>query len=102
MLVGECVLIVEGQERALNQWDLFHCPAWTEHVLIGAGGGPSVLLAVGSRLEELEIRFPLNEAAVGRGAGTTEELTSSRAVWPLLGHAGRRVSPRRPPLALRA
>ena len=26
VLAGECVLIVEGQERTLKQWDLFHCP----------------------------------------------------------------------------
>jgi uncharacterized cupin superfamily protein len=85
VLAGECVLIVEGQERTLRQWDLFHCPAWTEHVVVGAGNGPCVLLAVGSRVQPLEIRFPVNDTALRRGAGTTEELTSSRDVWPLLG-----------------
>jgi hypothetical protein len=27
VLFGECLLIVEGEERALRQWDYFHCPA---------------------------------------------------------------------------
>ena len=29
MLSGECVLIVEDEERQLRQWDYFHCPAGT-------------------------------------------------------------------------
>jgi uncharacterized cupin superfamily protein len=85
VLAGECLLIVEGHERTMKQWDLFHCPAWTRHVLIGAASGPCVLLAVGSRLEPLEIRFPVDDVALRHDAGTTEELTSSRDVWPLLG-----------------
>jgi glyoxylate utilization-related uncharacterized protein len=32
VLAGECLLIIEGEERALRQWDFVHCPAWTEHV----------------------------------------------------------------------
>ena len=85
VVAGECLLIVESQERTMKQWDLFHCPVWTEHVLIGAGIGPCVLLAVGSRLQPLEIRVPVNDAALRRGAGATEELSSSQDVWPMLG-----------------
>ena len=40
VLVGECVLLVEGEERRLKQWDFVHCPAWTEHIFIGAGDEP--------------------------------------------------------------
>ncbi len=29
MLAGEAVLIVEGEERPLRQWDFVHCPAGT-------------------------------------------------------------------------
>ena len=85
VLAGECLLIVHDEERRLQRWDFFHCPAWTEHVLIGAGDGPCVLLAVGSRAEPLEITFPVNEAALGHGASAAEELHSPREVWPLLG-----------------
>ena len=28
-----------------GQWDFFHCPPWTEHVIVGAGGGPCVFVA---------------------------------------------------------
>jgi quercetin dioxygenase-like cupin family protein len=37
VLAGEGLLIVEGQERPLRQWDLVHCPPGTNHVIIGAG-----------------------------------------------------------------
>jgi len=37
VLSGECLLLVEGEERRLRAWDFFHCPPWTEHVFVGAG-----------------------------------------------------------------
>jgi quercetin dioxygenase-like cupin family protein len=30
VLAGECLLLVEGQERRLRAWDFVHCPPWTE------------------------------------------------------------------------
>src|SRR5919112_223491 len=29
VLSGECVAIVDGEERPMRQWDFFHCPAVT-------------------------------------------------------------------------
>src|SRR5215210_6255433 len=49
ILSGEALLIVEGQERPLKQWDFVHCPPETRHVFVGAGDGPCVLLAASSR-----------------------------------------------------
>ncbi len=49
VLSGEALLIVEGQERPLRQWDFVHCPPKTKHVIIGAGDGPCVVLAMSSR-----------------------------------------------------
>ena len=40
VLQGECLLIVEGEERTLRRWDFFHCPPQTKHVIVGAGDGP--------------------------------------------------------------
>jgi mannose-6-phosphate isomerase-like protein (cupin superfamily) len=40
VLSGECVLIVEGQERLLRSGDFFHSPPLTGHVFVGAGDGP--------------------------------------------------------------
>ena len=31
VLSGECILLVEGEERHMKQWDYFHCPADTDH-----------------------------------------------------------------------
>lgn len=49
VLSGEALLIVEGQERPLKQWDFVHCPPETRHVFVGAGDGPCVILAASSR-----------------------------------------------------
>jgi uncharacterized cupin superfamily protein len=49
VLAGEALLIVEGEERPLRQWDFVHCPAETKHIVVGTGRGPSVVLAVGAR-----------------------------------------------------
>ena len=49
VLSGECLLLIEGEERPLKAWDFVHCPAGTEHVFVGAGTGPCVILMVGSR-----------------------------------------------------
>jgi uncharacterized cupin superfamily protein len=71
VLSGECLLVVEGQERRLRQWDFFHCPPWTEHVMVGAGDGPCTVLALGARTDE-GIIYPAAEAAQRHGAGVAE------------------------------
>ena len=48
VLAGQAVLLVEGEERPLRQWDFVHCPAGTKHVIVGAGDAPCVVLAVGA------------------------------------------------------
>jgi uncharacterized cupin superfamily protein len=49
VLSGQALLIVEGEERPLRQWDFFHCPAGTKHIIVGAGDAPCVVLAIGAR-----------------------------------------------------
>lgn len=94
LLSGECLLVVEGQERVLRQWDFVHCPPWTDHVLIGAGDAPCVLLAAGARFEggyeAIEIRFPIAEAALTHDAGATDEKLSPEEIRATLRYkAGR-------------
>lgn len=76
VLHGECLLIVEDQERPLKAWDLVHCPAGATHVFVGAGDGPCAILAVGARVGEQTITYPRSEVALARGAGVAETTDS--------------------------
>jgi uncharacterized cupin superfamily protein len=76
VLSGEALLVVEGEERQLRQWDFFHCPAGTKHIIVGAGDGPCLVLAVGARQHqggEDSVGYPVDETALRHGAGVEEE-----------------------------
>ena len=73
VLAGECVLVVEGEERPLGAWDYVHLPPRTEHVIVGAGDGPCAVLMIGTRGEGRGVRYPVSEVAQRRGAGVSEE-----------------------------
>lgn len=49
VLAGVGLLIVEGEERQLEQWDFVHCPPGTRHVFVGVGDAPCVILCASSR-----------------------------------------------------
>ena len=53
VVAGECVLVIEGEERRLKAWDFVHCPPWTHHVFVGAGEGPCSIVMTGSRAGRL-------------------------------------------------
>jgi uncharacterized cupin superfamily protein len=72
VLQGECLLLIEGEERRLRQWDFVHCPAWTDHVFIGAGESPCTVLAIGTRLND-DVVYPASELAQRHGAGVPED-----------------------------
>ena len=90
VLSGRCVLIVEGGERPLAQWDFVHCPAWTEHTIVGAGEDPCVVLAVGSRGAD-GIRFPANEAALKYSASAERDTSDGSEAYARF-QPGREVS----------
>jgi uncharacterized cupin superfamily protein len=73
VLSGECVLIIEGEERRLEAWDFVHCPPWTEHIFVGAGDGPCLVFAVGARRKGRGLRYPVNELVLKYGAGVEKE-----------------------------
>jgi uncharacterized cupin superfamily protein len=87
VLSGECLLIVEGEERMLVAWDYFHCPAGTAHVLVGAGDGPCTVLAFGSRVGPGATRYLVDECARRHGAtveretGSPQEAYAGTAPW---------------------
>jgi uncharacterized cupin superfamily protein len=81
VLSGECLLLVEGEERRLRAWDFVHCPPWTRHVFVGAGEGPCAVLMVGARLEPEELIYPVEQAALRHGAGVEQETPDPRAAY---------------------
>lgn len=74
---GEGLLIIEGEERALRAWDFVHCPPDAKHVIVGAGEGPCVVVAVGARDKSVDNPhwggYTVDEAALRHGAGVEEE-----------------------------
>jgi uncharacterized cupin superfamily protein len=81
VLDGSCLLVVEGSERVLRQWDYFHCPAGTRHITVGAGDGPCALLMVGARSPDKSILYPVDAVAARHGASVERESTSPREVY---------------------
>jgi uncharacterized cupin superfamily protein len=81
VLQGECILLVEGEERRLRQWDFVHSPAGTEHVFVGAGDGPCVIFMVGGRTGDWRVRFPVSELAARYNASAAREVTSPRDAY---------------------
>lgn len=73
VVAGECVAIVEGEERRLGPWDFLHCPPMTEHTFVGSGEGPCVVVTVGARVGDDEIVYPVNEVAAHHGASVEVE-----------------------------
>jgi uncharacterized cupin superfamily protein len=76
VLSGECLLLIEGEERRPKQRDFVHCPAWTEHVFVGAGSGPCAILMVGARPPHEELRYPVVDVARKHNAGVAKETSS--------------------------
>lgn len=68
VLQGECLLLIEGEERRLRAWDFVHCPPWTEHVFVGAGDSGCTILAIGTRLQDAVV-YPADKLAQRHGAG---------------------------------
>jgi uncharacterized cupin superfamily protein len=80
---GECLLIVEGEERPLRQWDYFHCAPGVTHGFVGAGDGPCVMVTLGARNENGSILYARDETALARGAGVEQDTdTPSEAYAP--------------------
>jgi quercetin dioxygenase-like cupin family protein len=97
VLSGECIAIVEGQERRLRTWDYLHCPPGTAHITIGAEEGPCAILMVGTRSPDAKIHYPVEPLAAKHGASVADATDSpreayagappiapARSPWPLL------------------
>jgi len=78
VLAGDCLLIVEEQERRLTAWDFFHCPGGTEHIIVAAGETAAIVVAVGGRGRGVGggIVYPVSEIAARHGASVERETTN--------------------------
>jgi uncharacterized cupin superfamily protein len=78
VLAGECLLLVEDEERPLRAGDFVHCPPHTEHIFVATGDGPCVIFMAGARTgwPEKGIVYPRSETALRHGAGVEKETRS--------------------------
>ena len=84
MLAGEALLIVEGEDRPLRQWDFVHCPAETKHIIVGAGKAPCLVLAVGARRHQGTLGwggYTVDEVAQRHGVGVEQETTDPKQAY---------------------
>jgi uncharacterized cupin superfamily protein len=80
VLSGECLAIVEGQERRMGPWDQLHCPPGTAHIIIGAGDGPCAILMAGTRTGG-DIAYLPDPVALRHGAAFPRESHDPREVY---------------------
>jgi uncharacterized cupin superfamily protein len=84
VLAGEALLIVEGEERPLRQWDFVHCPAGTKHIVLGAGEGPCLALAIGAREHQAGDDwggYTVDETARRHGVSVEQETTDATEAY---------------------
>ena len=83
VLAGECVLIVEGQERRLEAWDFVHCPGGTEHIIVATGDRAAIVVAVGARGRGVGggVVYTVSEIAARHGASVERETTSAAEAY---------------------
>jgi uncharacterized cupin superfamily protein len=81
VLQGECIALVEGEERPMKAWDFLHCPPGTEHAFVGAGDGPCVIFMSGSRFHPGSAVYPRNELALRYGAGVEQQTDQPKQAY---------------------
>jgi uncharacterized cupin superfamily protein len=93
VVAGEALLLVEGEERPLRQWDFVHCPPRTKHTILGAGDGPCVVVAVGARIDSVDNPdwggYPVDELALRHGAGVERETSDQDEAYSTVPHRNR-------------
>jgi uncharacterized cupin superfamily protein len=85
VLMGECILIIEDEERHLRAWDFVHCPPGTGHTFVGAGDGPCVLLCAGNRDLNDETFWRIckrSDVALRYGASVEQDMDCAEANVP--------------------
>ena len=84
VLSGEALLIIEGEERLLRQWDYFHCPPNLSHTSVGAGSDPSAILALGARIDSIGENwggYPYSDLAMRHDASAEQETADPKVAY---------------------
>ena len=84
VLSGEALLIVEGEERRLRQWDYVHCPPNLPHTIVGASSEPSAILALGARIDSIGENwggYPYSDLAMRHDASAEQETADPKVAY---------------------
>jgi uncharacterized cupin superfamily protein len=88
VLAGQCLLLVEGEERPLAAWDFVHCPPGTAHALVATADSPCIIIQAGaprSTAAETTIVYPRSALALHHGVGVETETRSPTEAQSQLG-----------------
>ncbi len=81
VLSGRCRVLIDRKNILLQPWDLVHCPPWTDHVFVGAGRGPCVILMVGARSKKEKLRYLRSALAMKYRASSPATTTDPRVSY---------------------
>jgi uncharacterized cupin superfamily protein len=82
VVAGECVLVVDEQERPLRAWDFVHCPPGVPHMIVATGDGPAIVVAVGARGRGRSgITYHVSELARKHGVSVEKETNDYREAY---------------------
>lgn len=81
VLSGECIAVIEGEERRLGRWDYFHSPPGTEHITIGSGDAPCAILMFGAPDPKRKVSWIANETAARYGASVARTTSRGSEVY---------------------
>jgi uncharacterized cupin superfamily protein len=81
VLSGQCIAIVEGEERPMGPGDFLHSPPGTGHIIVGAGDGPCALVMVGTRAPDNEIQYLVDPVAARHGWSVEQQTDSPREAY---------------------
>jgi uncharacterized cupin superfamily protein len=82
VLTGECVLLIDQQERPLRAWDFVHCPPGVPHIIVATGDGLAIVVAVGARGRgRTGITYHPSELARKHGVSVEKETNDFREAY---------------------
>jgi len=81
VLSGTCLVLIEEKEIPLKAWDFVHCPPMTNHVFVGTGKEPCVVLMTGARRPRGKVVYPVSKLARRHGAGVAVETPKPKVAY---------------------